>query len=137
MNVNVCGEQVDPVTRFTVNKKAQQVVRSRGVPFHVCDVSRFTVNKKAQQVEKNRASAPQRAPFVLNGCSLCLVRLSVARLTTCYLPRRAPVNGFRNTRGAPAVPHHFERVGSRRTGCSNSHRFSSPAIPRLGCSLPL
>ena len=35
------------------------------------------------------------------------------------------------------MPHHFERVGSRRTGCSNSHRFSSPAIPRLGCSLPL
>ena len=41
------------------------------------------------------------------------------------------------SRGAPAVPHHFERVGSRRTGCSNSHRFSSPALPRLGCSLPL
>ena len=41
------------------------------------------------------------------------------------------------SRGAPAVPHHFGRVGSRRTGCSNSHRFSSPAIPRLGCSLLL
>ena len=40
------------------------------------------------------------------------------------------------SRGAPAVPHHFGRVGSRRTGCSNSHRFSSPAFPRLGCSLP-
>ena len=42
------------------------------------------------------ASAPQRAPFVLNGCSLCLVRLIAARLTTCYLPRRAPINGLRN-----------------------------------------
>ena len=41
------------------------------------------------------------------------------------------------SRGAPAVPHHFERVGSRRTGCSNSHRFSSPAFPRFGCSLLL
>ena len=27
--------------------------------------------------------------------------------------------------GAPAVPHHFVRVGSRSTGCSNSHRVSS------------
>ena len=33
------------------------------------------------------------------------------------------------------MPHHFERVGSQRTGCSNSHRFSSPAIPIFGwCS---
>ena len=41
------------------------------------------------------------------------------------------------SRGAPAVPHHLGRVGSQRTGCSNSHRFSSPAIPRFGCSLPM
>ena len=34
-------------------------------------------------------------------------------------------------------PHHFGRVGSRRTGCSNSHRFSSPAFPKFGCSLLL
>ena len=53
---------------------------------------------------------------MLNGCSLCLVRLSAARLMTCYLPRRAPINGLRNRiAGAPAVPHHFGRVGSRRT----------------------
>ena len=46
---------------------------------------------------------------MLNGCSLCLVRLSAARLMTCYLPRRAPINGLRNRiAGAPAVPqHHF------------------------------
>ena len=34
------------------------------------------------------------------------------------------------------MPNHLGRVGSQRTGCSNSHRFSSPAIPRFGCSLP-
>ena len=33
------------------------------------------------------------------------------------------------SRGAPAVPNHFGRVGSRRT---NSHRFSSPAFPLYG-----
>ena len=33
---------------------------------------------------------------MLNGCSLCLVRLSVARLMTCCVPRRAPINGLRN-----------------------------------------
>ena len=26
----------------------------------------------------------------------------------------APINGLRNSGGAPAVPHHFERVGSHR-----------------------
>ena len=72
-------------------------------------VSRFTVNKKAQS------------------------------LMTCCVPRRAPINGLRNRiAGAPAVPHHyFGRVGLGRTGCSNSHRFSSPAILRFGCSLLL
>ena len=75
---------------------------------------------------------------MLNGCSLCLVRLSVARLMACCVPRRAPINGLRNRiAGAPAVPHCEITVGSRRTGCSNSHRFSSPAIPRFGCSLLL
>ena len=58
------------------------------------------------------------------------------------LPRRAPIiaiNGLRNRiAGAPAVPHCEITVGSRRTGCSNSHRFySSPAVPRFGCSLLL
>ena len=35
------------------------------------------------------------------------------------------------TRGAPAVPHCEITVGSQRTGCSTSHRFSSPAIPEI------
>ena len=79
-------------------------------------VSRFTVNKKAQVVR-----------------SFCVSRFTVNKKAQ-MLGARQRVS---ESRGAPAVPHHFERVGSRRTGCSNSHRYSSPAFPRLGCSLPL
>ena len=81
------------------------------------------------------ASYPEaRGPERLNSDSG-----SKPTLMTCYLPRRAPINGFRNRiAGAPAVPHCEITVGSRRTGCSNSHRFySSPAVPRFGCSLLL
>ena len=35
------------------------------------------------------------------------------------------------SRGAPAVPHCAITVGSQRTGCSISHRFSSPAFPEI------
>ena len=54
------------------------------------------------------------------------------------IQKSAIINGLRNRiAGAPAVPHCEITVGSRRTGCSNSHRFSSPAVPRFGCSLLL
>ena len=43
-----------------------------------------------------------------------------------------PVPGIQLSRSAGRAP-----LGSRRTGCSNSHRFSSPAIPIFGCSLLL
>ena len=71
---------------------------------------------------------------MLNGCSLGLVRLSAARLMTCYLPRRAPINGLRNRiAGALAVPqHHFGRVGStsQRTGCSLTLTALAPQLFR-------
>ena len=64
-------------------------------------------------------------------------------LKTCYLPRRAPINGLRNIVGAPAyvphvcVPHHFiKKIGSQPpVALTLTH--SSPAIPSSGCSLPL
>ena len=43
------------------------------------DLCRPEVQNSCSRLEKNRASAPQRAPFGLNGCSLCLVRLISAR----------------------------------------------------------
>ena len=40
-------------------------------------------------------------------------------------------------RGSTGVFTHVDTVGSRRIGCSNSHRFSSPEFPIFGCSLLL
>ena len=41
--------------------------------------------------------------------------------------------------GHSQITLHFgsARGEPRRTGCSNSHRFSSPAVPRFGCSIGL
>jgi hypothetical protein len=70
--------------------------------------------------------------------SLAPYRLSLSRHATCHGGR---LGGRLSTdlgiEGAPAVPHHFVRVGSRSTGCSNSHRFSSRVSKRFGCSSPL
>jgi len=48
-------------------------------------------------------------------------RLSLSRHATCHGGQLSTDLGIE---GAPAVPHSL-RVGSRSTGCSNSHRFSS------------
>ena len=47
---------------------------------------------------------------------------------------KRPINGLRNRIVGAPVRICEITVGSRSTGCSNSHRFSSPAIPRFGCS---
>jgi hypothetical protein len=45
--------------------------------------------------------------------------------STCHLPRRGICNQS-STRGERRpVPHHFERVGSQITGCSNLYPGSS------------
>ena len=63
--------------------------------------------------------------------SVSCVRLPPKSLPPVSFCRLFTGTTYQNKRGsAPAVPHHFVRVGSRSTGCSNSHRFSSTEFPR-------
>ena len=57
--------------------------------------------------------------------SVSCVRLPPKSLPPVSFCRLFTGTGTKTNEGAPAVPHHFVRVGSRSTGCSNSHRFSS------------
>jgi hypothetical protein len=55
-------------------------------------------------------------------------------LMTCYLPRRAPINGLRNSRGLGSATISSGWARSNRSLLTQTH--SSSAIPRFGCSLP-
>ena len=59
-------------------------------------------------------------------------------LVSLTLLTRKPTLDF-GTRGpgaAPAVPNHEIMVGSQRTGCSNSHRFSSLSYSEIRLLAP-
>ena len=121
------------VSRFTVNKKAP-IHAILGTSNGDDEVYLFPLEPARDPWHTARLSLPaRRLEPALSLPATCDCR-PADNLLLATLGARQRVS---ESRGAPAVPHHFERVGSRRTGCSNSHRFSSPAFPRLGCSLPL
>ncbi len=124
---------LDDVLRATEGAY-QRITESRGAPA-VPHCETTLGSRRTGCSNSHRFSSPA---FPRLGCSLPLCHVSLlSREPKFLLATEGAYQRITESRGAPAVPHHFGRVGSRRTGCSNSHRFSSPAFPRFGCSLLL
>ena len=86
-------------------------------------VSRFTVNKKAQRAIPG--TPPARA---------CLQLATAAPLTKCYLPRRTPINGFRNRGERRLCPTTSSGWARREPVALTLTALAPKAILRFGCS---